>query len=188
MKSMINARNFLLAAAAAAMLSLGAPPAADAEVLELIWDDLIPEDYVLENPLEDLSDEEYAGLMDGSEKAQRLMSELRAAWDNAPVVEALDGRTIRLPGFVVPLDFEAEKIREFLLVPYFGACIHVPPPPANQIVFVKSEEGVEIERLYDAVIIQGRMETAAVSSELAQAGYTLHATAVEPYDADAEDR
>jgi uncharacterized protein len=171
---------------AVAFVSIGAAVHAAADVLELVWDDLIPEDYVLENPLKELSDEEYANLMDGSEEAERLMSELRAVWDHAPVVEKLNGMTVRLPGFVVPLDFEAEKITEFLLVPYFGACIHVPPPPANQIVFVKSDRGIEIDRLYDAVIIQGEMETAAVSSELAQAGYTLHATDVSPYSADPE--
>lgn len=176
----------IAAAAGAALLGISAALPAATDVLELVWDDLIPDDYVMENPLKDLSDEEYSNLADGSEEAERLMSELRAAWDNAPVVEKLDGQTIRLPGFVVPLDFEAEKIREFLLVPYFGACIHVPPPPANQIVFVKSDKGIEIERLYDAVIIQGRMETTAVSSALAQAGYTLHATHVSPYEATPE--
>lgn len=185
-KQLENLKSFLAAAAAAALLSVSATSAADSEILELIWDDLIPEDYVMENPLKDLSDEDYSSLMDGTDKAEQLMSELRAVWDNAPVVEQLNGKTIRLPGFVVPLDFEADKIREFLLVPYFGACIHVPPPPANQIVFVKSDKGIEIEALYDAVIIQGEMETTAVSSSLAQAGYTLHATDVSPYSDDLE--
>jgi hypothetical protein len=83
---------------------------------------------------------------------------------------------------VVPLDFDAQELTEFLLVPYFGACIHVPPPPANQIVYVKSDKGIAIDKLYDAVVIQGQMETAAVASALAQAGYTLHATDVSPYD------
>jgi len=159
---------------------------AASEALELVWDDLIPEDWEPPNPLADLSDDEYANLMDGTEEAERLMSDLRAAWDNAPVVEKLDGKTVRLPGFVVPLDFEAEKIREFLLVPYFGACIHVPPPPANQIVFVTSDEGIEIEKLYDAVLIEGVMETKAVSSSLAQAGYTMHAIRVSPYSTEGQ--
>jgi len=159
---------------------------AASEALELIWDDLIPEGWEPANPIADLSDDEYANLMDGTEEAERLMSELRAAWDNAPVVEKLDGKTVRLPGFVVPLDFEAVKIREFLLVPYFGACIHVPPPPANQIVFVKSDEGIEIEKLYDAVLIEGVMETKAVSSRLAQAGYTMHAIRVSPYSTEGQ--
>jgi len=172
----------LLISACAVLLWLTAAGLnAASEPLELVWDDLIPADYDLPTPLADLSDDEFAGLMDGTEKAERLMSELRAAWDNAPVVDKLNGQTVRLPGFVVPLDFEARKITEFLLVPYFGACIHVPPPPANQLVYVKSDEGIEIERLYDAVIIQGTMETAAVTSELGHAGYTLHATDVSPY-------
>jgi len=184
MKATMQPLKMILAAA----LLWSAVPALEAapDALELIWDDLIPENYEPPNPLAELSDDEYAKLMDGTEQAERLMSELRAAWDNAPVVEKLNGRTVRLPGFVVPLDFEAKQITEFLLVPYFGACIHVPPPPANQIVYVKSDEGIEIERLYDAVIIQGTMETAAVTSEMGHAGYTLHATDVSPYSVEEE--
>lgn len=177
-------KTFLLFVFATATLYVGTAALAATDVLELVWDDLIPENWEPPNPLAELSDDEYANLMDGTEEATRLMSELRAAWDNAPVVEKLNGKTIRLPGFVVPLDFDAEKLSEFLLVPYFGACIHVPPPPANQIVFVKTQEGIEIEKLFDAVIIQGRMETTAISSRLAEAGYTLHATDVSPYEAD----
>lgn len=183
MKPWLNGlKRFVVLAASAVLLSTGGALAAGSEVLELVWDDLIPDDWVAENPLKDLSDEEYANLADGTEQAEQLMSEIRAVWDNAPVVEKLNDRTVRLPGFVVPLDFDAQELTEFLLVPYFGACIHVPPPPANQIVYVKSDEGISIERLYDAVVIQGQMETAAVTSPLAQAGYTLHATDVSPYD------
>lgn len=59
---------------------------------------------------------------------------------NAPVVKALDGQNIRLPGYIVPLEVSEEgRTTEFLLVPYFGACIHVPPPPSNQIVHVKAK-------------------------------------------------
>ena len=179
---MNDLKRFVVLAATAVLLSAGGALAAGSEVLELVWDDLIPDDWVAENPLKDLSDEEYANLADGTEQAEQLMSEIRAVWDNAPVVEKLNGRTVRLPGFVVPLDFDAQELTEFLLVPYFGACIHVPPPPANQIVYVKSDKGIAIDKLYDAVVIQGQMETAAVTSALAQAGYTLHATDVSPYD------
>jgi len=192
-----RSRRLLIAAAVAVLLGgsllvpvlapdSGPRTQAASGVLELIWNDLIPEGWEPDNPLAELSDDEFANLMDGTAEAERLMSDLRAAWDNAPVVDKLDGRTVRLPGFVVPLDFEAEKIREFLLVPYFGACIHVPPPPANQIVFVKSDEGIQIERLYDAVLIEGVMQTEAVSSSLARAGYTMHASKVSPYDAQGE--
>ena len=57
-------------------------------------------------------------------------------WDNAPANPKLDNRRVSIAGFVVPLDGEREKTREFLLVPYFGACIHAPAPPANQVIHV----------------------------------------------------
>ena len=57
------------------------------------------------------------------------------------VVAELNGKRVRIGGYVVPLDFEATTIKEFLLVPFVGACIHVPPPPANQIVYVKADKG-----------------------------------------------
>lgn len=155
---------------------------AESAYRDLAWEDLIPEGYVMEDPLEALSDDEFNNLMDGTEEAIQLMSEIQVIRDNTPVVTGLNGQTIRLPGFVVPLDFEAEKVHEFLLVPFFGACIHVPPPPANQTVFVKSQEGIKIEQLFDAVYVVGMMETTAVSSELGQAGYTLHAEDVYHYE------
>lgn len=56
------------------------------------------------------------------------------------VVEELDGEYVKITGFIVPLEFDIEYVNEFLLAPYMGACIHVPPPPANQIILVKSEK------------------------------------------------
>ena len=63
------------------------------------------------------------------------------------VVPELDGKRVRIGGYVVPLDFEATNVKEFLLVPFVGACIHVPPPPPNQIIYVKSAKGLRRARL-----------------------------------------
>ncbi|HCG90056.1 MAG TPA: DUF3299 domain-containing protein, partial [Alteromonas macleodii] len=78
---------------------------------------------------------------------------------DAPVVDTFDGKRVKIPGFVVPLEGTAELTTEFLLVPYFGACIHVPPPPSNQIVYVKFEEGVRIDNIYDAIWVTGELST-----------------------------
>jgi hypothetical protein len=59
------------------------------------------------------------------------MQAMRDIWDKAPTNPAVEGMKARLPGYVVPLDTQPAGIKEFLLVPYFGACIHSPPPPAN---------------------------------------------------------
>ena len=93
----------------------------------------------------------------------------------------LDGRQIRLPGFVIPLEGDSETVTELLLVPYFGACIHVPPPPPNQIVYVKFKQGVPIKGLWDVVYVKGKLKVEEVSSDLGQAGYLIEGVGVEAY-------
>ena len=94
----------------------------------------------------------------------------------------LDGEAVRLPGFVVPLDFEQGRTSRFLLVPYYGACIHVPPPPPNQTLFVIADEPVAFGRLSQAVWVQGELETGRFRSEMGAAAYSLRLDAIEPYD------
>lgn len=156
-------------------------PASAEPVRELDWDELMPADWAPVNPFAELSDEELAGLSDASPEAQEMMRALQEAFDTAPVVEALDGQQVRLPGFVVPLEFTDTEVREFLLVPYYGACIHVPPPPANQMVFVLSEWGAKINGLFDIVSVTGILRARASDSPYGAAGYTLEAEKVEPY-------
>jgi hypothetical protein len=92
---------------------------------------------------------------------------------------------VKLPGFVVPVDWDAKKIGEFLLVPYYGACIHVPPPPANQTVHVITAKGREYSGdLFDTVWVTGTLRIEHYSGEMAEAGYRLEATAVEPYESE----
>ena len=91
----------------------------------------------------------------------------------------LDGENVKIGGYVVPLDFKATKIKEFLLVPFVGACIHVPPPPANQIIYVKTEEGFNIGGLFDPVYVTGKLSAKMTPTGLAETGYTIDANAVE---------
>lgn len=100
---------------------------------------------------------------------------------DAPVVEALDGQTVRIPGYVVQLEGNADTVTEFLLVPYFGACIHVPPPPPNQIIQVEFPEGVPYENTYDAVWVEGTLHVERVEGDLAVVGYKMDATSVSAY-------
>ena len=83
-----------------------------------------------------------------------------------------------LGGYVVPLDFESTRVTEFLLVPFVGACIHVPPPPANQIVYVTSAEGFEVSGLFEPVTVVGTLRTSQASTGIADAGYSLDAESV----------
>lgn len=97
------------------------------------------------------------------------------------IVADLNGQRVKLGGYVVPLDFEATKVKEFLLVPFVGACIHVPPPPPNQIVYVKAEKGIDIAGSFDPVAVTGIISTESASTGLADAGYTITADAIEPW-------
>lgn len=130
---------------------------------ELYWEDLIPKNYSM--PPVSM---EHTGSM-----AQVA--------PNAPLIESLDGTHAKIPGFVVPLEGDADAITEFLLVPYFGACVHVPPPPSNQIVYVKFEKGVPVTDLSDAVWVIGTLSTEGWKGDIASVGYSMSGIKVEPF-------
>ena len=106
------------------------------------------------------------------------------------VVKDLDGQQVRIPGYALPLELDESGTDEFLLVPYVGACIHVPPPPANQIVLVKLNQTYKAERLFEPVWITGQMKVEATNSSLflvdgtadVEAAYVLEGIQVEPYE------
>jgi len=159
----------------------GAGFASQDEVRELEWDELMPRNW---DPFAGLAAELTEGvedLSDGSAEANALLDAYRDAVRSAPVVADLDGQRVRLPGFVVPLEFDGDGTSEFLLVPYFGACIHVPPPPPNQIVYVQTLTGYPLKGLFDAVWVTGVMSAQAHLNEIGDAGYTLQATIIEPF-------
>lgn len=100
----------------------------------------------------------------------------------AALVKDYDGKRVRIPGFVVPLDFEATSVRQFLLVPYVGACVHVPPPPPNQIILVDSAEALPVDGLFEPVWVTGTMAAGQLSTEVADVGYKIAADTVVPYE------
>jgi len=161
------------------LLSISSPLWA-AEPQVLTWEDMIPPDAPkiapITAPIHNLS-----GLSDALSVESAPAAHQQAP--HAPVVKALDGKNVRLPGYIVPLEVSEEgRVTEFLLVPYFGACIHVPPPPSNQIVHVTSELGVKVEELYQPYWIEGPMQVKATSSELADAGYQMEADKILVYE------
>jgi len=95
------------------------------------------------------------------------------------VVPELDGQRVRMRGFVVPIGFDGVKVKEFLLVPYVGACIHVPPPPANQIVFIEAAKSIEISGMFEAVAVTGTLRAMSMTNGLVNVGYHLAADQVE---------
>lgn len=157
--------------------------AARADSVVVHWPDLVPEDFIPFDPLADMTREEIDVLFDGSEESNARLAELDEKARYAPTVEALDGDKVRLAGYVVPLDFDGQTtLEEFLLVPYYGACIHTPPPPANQVVHVFSEdEPVVIESTWDPVWAVGTINTDTVISNLAESGYRMTIDEIIPW-------
>ncbi len=155
-----------------------------ANATELVWDDLIPDDFQPpENPLMTMSQEEIDKLMDGSEESNARLTELEDAFYYAPVVDNLDGKRIKIPAYITPLEFNGQsKLKEFLLVPYVGACIHVPPPPANQIVHAKSPVAIKIPDMYEPVWATGVIKAETIHSDLAESGYRLDVEKIERYE------
>ncbi|WP_024617589.1 DUF3299 domain-containing protein [Pseudomonas kilonensis] len=163
-----------------ALLMMVALPLWAAEPRDLAWSEMIPPDAPPEvpnmTPLHDLSKMSNALAAESAPAAKQDLP-------NAPVVKALDGQQIRLPGYIVPLEVSEEgRTTDFLLVPYFGACIHVPPPPSNQIVHVKSEVGVKLDELYQPYWVEGPMQVKPSTSELADAGYQMEAEKIYVYE------
>ncbi|SIS97918.1 DUF3299 domain-containing protein [Neptunomonas antarctica] len=150
------------------------------ETIEQIeWEQLMPADYSLDGLFEG---RDLGALDDLDPKSALLMDELQQALQSAPVVPEMNGKMIRIPGFVVPVEGEDQNVYKFFLVPYFGACIHVPPPPSNQIIYAHYEPGVKVESLYDAIWITGKLKTETFSHELASSGYSIEVFRIEPYD------
>jgi hypothetical protein len=182
-----NARRFSLLAAVAllgsALLQVPGTLAADksAAFRTATWEELIPKDW---DPLKQFRDKNTALIREGSARELALMREMRDIWDNAPTRSELNGVKLRLPGFVVPLEQSRGEIKEFLLVPYFGACIHSPPPPANQIVYVVLATPKPL-RTMDTVWVSGTMKTTRQDSPWGMSGYSMEGLAVEPYRAPA---
>lgn len=196
-------------------------PAMAEEIRQLEWKDLVPTYLNSQDPLAGLSQdqkdlvmwvismletlpergpetEEYYEEIDKAmpslkkagidiEKVMKKRKEIQTA-----IVDDLHGRVVRMPGYLLPLELTGTKVTEFLLVPYVGACIHVPPPPPNQIVYVKTtpKEGYKHKGLYDPVWVTGKMTVKSLTRDLflvdgstdVSIGYSLAARKIEPYE------
>ncbi len=140
-----------------------------ANVITMEWEELLPE-------AERLAQAQAPELNHDANMANQQQS------TDVKVREDLNGKTVRLPGFVVPLEGDENTITEFFLVPYFGACIHVPPPPPNQIIYVNYPKGAPIDDVWGAVWVEGKIKTETKSNELATVGYTMEGIKVEVYE------
>lgn len=137
---------------------------------EITWDDLIPpgvpySEIIAEGELDEENDY-WRPIFD--ENSTKLNPALADAY-------------IKMPGFIIPIDISADGVTSFILVPYVGACIHVPPPPPNQLVFVTTKVPWPSERLWEAVWVTGTMQNKVQYTEVADTGYELEADRIEIY-------
>ncbi|MDH5570539.1 MAG: DUF3299 domain-containing protein [Gammaproteobacteria bacterium] len=162
--------------------------AGDYKTLE--WTDLIPKNVldILLNPPEAIKN-----IQDGTpedELTPEMLKEITGKPDS-PYQQALvstqvmpeyNNKKIRMPGFVVPLEFDDDQvITAFFLVPYFGACIHLPPPPPNQMIYVTSKKGLKTEVLYEPFWVEGTIYTETKNTDIGLSAYTMTAFSIKPY-------
>lgn len=166
---MILTRRHLLMTGAASAVTVA--PARASAPLEIGWDDLIPPGV----PYAEIIGE---GEMDVAADTWNPIFDANATKLN----EALDGEIIRMPGFIIPLEYSGRGVTDFILVPYVGACIHVPPPPPNQLVLAHTEKPWPEADLWEPVWVTGLMRTRLQTTELAETGYTLRADFMEIYE------
>lgn len=169
MMKCLNLLAVLLFAIIAPMAVAQKAPSNESAV-ELEWQDLIPESERAR-----LAQIQAQLLDHNSGQAEQLLL--------GDVRPELDGQTVKIPGFVIPLEGDSESITEFLLVPFYGACIHVPPPPPNQIIHVKFEKGAPTKELWDIVTITGTLKAESLLSESigVESGYAIAGATLESY-------
>lgn len=155
--------------------------AASRGLREIGWEELLPEGE--EERLAQLYQQQMAMLYSGGPVAEGSAADQMIQIGTFNTVPELNETKVRIPGYTVPFEFGANaEIKEFLLVPYYGACLHAPPPPPNQTVFVIADEPIRLRDLAQAVWIEGTLFTQTQESELADAAYTIRVDRVETYE------
>jgi len=153
------------------------------------WVELMPQEDMnaLYNPPEELFNIPEGGANDNI--SSQVMNTLLQASDDdyqraltsTKVMESFNNKKIKIPGFVVPVTIEGDKTTEFFIVPYFGACIHYPPPPPNQTIFAKYKAGFNLEDIEEPFEFSGLMTTLINENELAKAAYYLEIETADLY-------
>ena len=166
------------------LIATSAPAfSADAQSYEDIdWTELMPaEDLsaLLNRPafLDDIADGSAQDSLDSFQQRQledEQAQQYQAALSSTRVIQEFDGKAIRIPGFIVPLEQNEDKeVTRFFIVPYFGACLHMPPPPPNQILYVESEQGITLENLYDPYWFEGIVSIEQKVDAMGTSAYSL---------------
>lgn len=156
------------------ILAAAVAPGGPSKIWALDWDQLLPEkergNYAPGPPM---PTHDYLG--EGALAARQIMH-----FETNP---KLDNRTIRIAGFIAPINIDSTgKIRDFYLVPYFGACIHVPPPPPNQLIYVKLTTPADIESTYSAYWVTGKISIQKVTTAFGATAYSMQGDEIKEYE------
>ena len=167
-------------------------PKSDFKTVE--WIDLMPKEDldaqlnppsyitdIIDGSIEDQISSQIQNSMESSIEAAN-QDRYQQALASTIVVPEMTDKAIRIPGFIVPVEFDDQQIiTQFFLVPFFGACLHLPPPPPNQIIFVNYPEGIKLDALYDPFWISGVLKTSLIENKIATATYSLDMQYFEEY-------
>lgn len=154
---------------------------ARAELPETDWLELMPEadQKALEQMPEIDHDSPEAQGTFAEKGGMKQAKGLPAVMYSTKTVPAMNGRDIRIGGYPVPLEADARgNSTLFFLVPYPGACIHVPPPPPNQLILVRYPKGLKLADIYTPLWVTGKVQVEKISNDLADAAYALNAQKV----------
>ena len=166
MSGNLSRRGFISVAASVLVLQNSA--IAD-EFIDLKWNDLLPEGQsAIPSSLLGLVEHDGPSLS----SQQPLSTGVRTDWN---------GKIVRLPGFIIPIEYSGSGVTAFLLAPYVGACVHVPPPPANQLVLVTTDTPYESSGMFESVNVIGTFGTVSITTQLAEVGYVLSAERIAPF-------
>ncbi len=111
-----------------------------------------------------------------------VLKTLSSSQANSPA-RALNGKKVAIPGFMVPLEDDADQVTEFILVPFAGACIHVPPPPPNQMVYVKLTHSQKAKMSFtDPILVTGTLHVTTVQSPYGDISFNMDGDSVRPYE------
>lgn len=112
------------------------------------------------------------------------------SWEDLKAPDPSPEEQVELKGFLLPVDYEGDKVYQFMLLPWAGACSHTPPPPPDQVVLVTPDEPIRIERTYEPVSVSGRLKKGRDMSQLfildgvawVESGYRIRSAQVQPAD------
>ncbi len=185
---------WLLFGTAVCFTTLPSVLAADPDYRKIEFADLLPDNdfKALSNPPAELAaiadgsaeDQIYAAVGRAVEQAakQEPQTEWERALQSTTIRAEFNGQKVRIPGYIVPLEFDDQQVvTEFFLVPYYGACIHLPAPPPNQTILMQSPKGVYMETIYDPYWIEGTLYTEVKTNELATSAYRMVVNKIELY-------